>query len=479
MFFFEDNQRRSTFIKSAVANTQSVKNNFLRVLLKTGLILLLISPLPIQMFGGLTKTYQDVDKVDIILEMKNQSIIEVFRQIEKKTAFTFMYRNQDVAHIKNITITAQRHTVGSLLKLIFLNTNLQYKQIDNRILIIDKSRANLKPISALSVPGIEEIVVRGNVTDGQGKPLVGVSVKLKNGQAGTATDSEGRFIIRVPENGVLVFTYIGYRVNEIEVDSKTNMTVNMVEEFSSLNQVVVTGYSTQSKRDITGSVVSIDADELNKVSSANVAQQLQGRSPGVTVTANNAPGGEPTVRIRGFGTINNNEPLYVIDGVPTKGGLNNINPNNIESMQILKDASAASIYGSRAANGVIIITTKKGKAGESKLTFDARYGIQTSNSADKIDVIIDPLSFANLRWTSLRNAKQLTNGNPVDAQFGNGVNPVIPDYLLAGTRYGLFEGDPAANPNLYNFSAENMYQITKANKAGTNWFDEIIESAAP
>jgi TonB-linked SusC/RagA family outer membrane protein len=329
------------------------------------------------------------------------------------------------------------------------------------------------------VPGIEEIVVRGSVTDGQGKSLVGVSVKLKSSQAGTVTDSEGRFIIRVPENGVLVFTYVGYRVNEVEVDSKTNLTVNMVEEFSSLNQVVVTGYSSQSKRDITGSVVSIDADELNKVSSANVAQQLQGRSPGVTVTANNAPGGEPTVRIRGFGTINNNEPLYVIDGVPTKGGLNNINPNNIESMQILKDASAASIYGSRAANGVIIITTKKGKAGESKLTFDARYGIQTSNSAKKIDVIIDPLSFADLRWTSLRNAKQLTNGNPVDAQFGNGVNPVIPDYLLAGTRYGLFEGDPATNPGLYNFSADNMYQITKANKAGTNWFDEIIESAAP
>ena len=139
MFFFEDNQRRSTFIKSAVANPQSVKNNFLRVLLKTGLILLLISPLPIQMFGGLTKAYQDVDKVDIILEMKNQSIIEVFRQIEKKTAFTFMYRNQDVAHIKNITITAQRHTVGSLLKLIFLNTNLQYKQIDNRIFYWMKS----------------------------------------------------------------------------------------------------------------------------------------------------------------------------------------------------------------------------------------------------------------------------------------------------------------------------------------------------
>jgi len=445
--------------------------------MRIGVVSLVILTASVQLFSATIVKSQDVDEVTISIESNNRSVVEVFRQIEKKTSFTFMYRNQDVAGIARINIPAGKHTVGHLLKLMLTNTHLDFKQVDNHILIVAKKNNPLKaPVR--EEMRVLDIIVRGTVTDGQGKPLSGVSVKIKNTEIGTVTDADGRFSIRVAEDGVLIFTNVGFLSQEIEVDAKTNLTVRLTEEFASLNQVVVTGYSSQAKKDITGSVVSIDAKELNKVASPNLAQQLQGRSSGVTVTSNNMPGGEPTVRIRGFGTINNNEPLYVIDGVPTKGGLNNINPNNIESMQILKDASAASIYGSRAANGVIIITTKKGKAGESNLTFDARYGIQSSKS-NKVDVILDPLSFGELRWTQLRNAGQVTNGNPVDAQYGSGENPVVPDYLLAGTRFGLFEGDPATDPSLYRFTPDNVYQITRANKAGTNWFDEIRRDNAP
>jgi TonB-linked SusC/RagA family outer membrane protein len=207
-----------------------------------------------------------------------------------------------------------------------------------------------------------------------------------------------------------------------------------------------------------------------------VAQQLQGRVAGVTVTSNGSPGGEATVRIRGFGTINNNDPLYVIDGVPTKGGLNSINPNNIESMQVLKDASSASIYGSRAANGVIIITTKKGKAGAPQFTFNSRFGVQTA----KVDLglIKDPQQFGDLLWTQRRNAGVLTNGNPSHQQYGNGPSAVVPDYILAGSSYGLSEGAPQTDPSLYNYNRTGFYQIVRANKEGTDWHQEILRPAA-
>lgn len=447
-------------------------------IMRIGVISLIILLAFAQLLSAKTVKSQDIDKVKVILDIKKKSLLEAFRLIEGKTQFRFMYRTKDVSPVKNISITDGPHTVESLLREILSNTSLGFRQVDNQILIISKENTP-GTLSHGKDVALRDIMVRGNVTDGQGKPLQGVSVNLKSTSIGTVTDTEGKFTIRAPEDGTLVFTYVGFLTQEIAVDARTSFDIKMAEEFSSLNQVVVTGYSSQSRKDITGSVVSVDASELTKVASPNLAQQLQGRSSGVTVTANNTPGGEPTVRIRGFGTINNNEPLYIIDGVPTRSGLNNINPNNIESMQILKDASAASIYGSRAANGVIIITTKKGKAGESKLTFDARYGVQASKNTGNIDVIIDPLSFGQLRWTQLRNANQLTNGNPVDPQYGNGVDPVVPDYILAGTRYGVFEGDPAANPDLYRFSPDNMYQIIKSNKAGTNWFDEIVRSAAP
>jgi TonB-dependent SusC/RagA subfamily outer membrane receptor len=188
------------------------------------------------------------------------------------------------------------------------------------------------------------------------------------------------------------------------------------------------------------------------------------------------PGGEATVRIRGFGTINNNDPLYIIDGVPTKGGLNSINPNNIESMQVLKDASSASIYGSRAANGVIIITTKKGKAGAPQFSFNSRFGVQTGQV--DLGLIKDPQQFGDLLWTQRRNAGVLTNGNPSHQQYGNGPSAVVPDYILAGSSYGLFEGAPQTNPSLYNYNRTGFYQIVKANREGTDWHKEILRPAA-
>ncbi|MCW3114312.1 MAG: TonB-dependent receptor plug, partial [Segetibacter sp.] len=317
--------------------------------------------------------------------------------------------------------------------------------------------------------------VTGKVVGPDNAPLVGVNVQVSGTNRGTSSGSDGSFGIEAAANSSLIFSYVGYVSLTVPVDGRSTITVSMMSDAKALNAVVVTGYSTQSRRDITGSVVSVDAAELTKVSAPNVAQQLQGRAPGVTVTSNNTPGGEATVRIRGFGTINNNDPLYVIDGVPTKGGLNNINPNNIESMQVLKDASAASIYGSRAANGVIIITTKKGKTGAAKFSVNIRTGVQTGKT--DLGLIINPLQHGQLLWQQLRNAGILTNGNPSHQQYGNGATPVVPDYILAGSSYGLSEGDPRVNPALINYNRDGFYQIVKANIEGTDWEKEILRTA--
>ena len=221
--------------------------------------------------------------------------------------------------------------------------------------------------------------VTGKVIDAETKlPLSGVSILIKGSNLGTTTDTEGNFKLTANANQkTLAFYYNGYLGKDVKVTTGT-LNVELDVDVNMLQSVVVTGYSAQRKKDITGAVAVVSARDLQATPTASVAQMLQGKAAGVVVGNDNSPGGGTMVRIRGFGTINNNSPLYVIDGVPTQGNLNQINPYDIESMQVLKDASAASIYGSRAANGVIIITTKKGKTGEPKITFEMYSGTQTA-----------------------------------------------------------------------------------------------------
>jgi len=330
-----------------------------------------------------------------------------------------------------------------------------------------------------------ETTIRGKVTEETGEALPGVNILLKGTSTGTTTDAEGNYSLVVPDNGaVLIFSFIGYVTQEVSVDSRTVVDVAMKADVVSLSEVVVTGYGSQSKRDITGAVATIASDRLLSTPSTNLGQALQGKVAGVTVGNENSPGGGVMVRIRGFGTINDNSPLYVIDGVPTKGNLNTINQNDIESIQILKDASSASIYGSRAGNGVVIITTKKGKAGKPVFTYDMYYGTQRPG---KLLSMLNTQEYADLTWESRKNAGAVgANGNPVHAQFGNGPTPVIPDYIFPA---GAMEGDPRvaqdANGKYVNYSNnidaadfnKTKWLITKANKTGTNWLDEIFNPA--
>lgn len=328
--------------------------------------------------------------------------------------------------------------------------------------------------------------VSGKVTAQEdNSALPGVNITVKGTTTGTVTDASGSYSLTAPDNATLVFSFIGYTTEEVPIGNRNTIDIALLPDVQALQEVVVTGYTVQEKKDLTSAVAVIKPKELLSVAATSVEQQLQGRAAGVTVTNSNVPGQGANVRIRGFGTLGNNDPLYIIDGVPTKDNLANFNQNDIESIQILKDATSASIYGARAGNGVIIITTKKGKSGEPKVTFDAYYGIQQPR---RLLEMLNTAEYGDYLWQSKKNAGVVnaTTGNPEQGQYGNGPDPIIPDYIVPS---GAFEGDPRVNPANYSINrfdqagnnnsafGSSVFQITRANRTGTKWLEEIFAPA--
>lgn len=228
----------------------------------------------------------------------------------------------------------------------------------------------------ISMTQTGNITVNGKIVDENGESLPGTTVIQKGTSNGTITDIDGNFSLSVPSDATLIVSFIGYKNTEVSVGGKTELgSITLVSDTKQLDQVVVIGYGTQRKVDLTGSVAIVDAEEMKKVSNSNISTMLQGRVAGVQITSDGQPGADPTVRIRGIGSFGNTSPLYVVDGVPMGTTIRDFSPNNIESVQVLKDASAAAIYGSRAANGVIIITTKQGKKNQAmKIDYKGYYG---------------------------------------------------------------------------------------------------------
>ena len=240
--------------------------------------------------------------------------------------------------------------------------------------------------------------IAGTVVDSEGEPIIGATIMEKGTSNGTVTNYDGEFRLKVAAGKTLTVSFVGYQT--VEMAAANGMKVTLQEDAQTLNEVVVTGYTTQRKSDLTGAVTVVSVGELAKQNENNPIKAMQGRVPGMNISADGAPSGSATVRIRGIGTLNNNDPLYIIDGVPTKAGMHELNGNDIESIQVLKDAASASIYGSRAANGVIIITTKKGKEGSVKIDFDASVAVQTY--AHKMDVL-NAKEFGKVMWQGYVN----------------------------------------------------------------------------
>lgn len=275
----------------------------------------------------------------------------------------------------------------------------------------------LSGVLSLGIIYGQERTITGKVTSQEEGPLAGVTVALQGTTVGTMTDANGNYSIRVPgPSAVLVFSSVGYVTQAIAVGTQTVIDVVMVEEVKALQEVVVTGYSSQRKREITGAVGVVETSKLTAIPVGNVANQLQGQTSGVTVIGNGQPGSTSKVRIRGFSSFEANEPLYIIDGVPTSD-ISSLNPNDIESMVVLKDAGAASVYGSRASNGVIVVTTKKGTQGV-KVTYDMFTGVQLPGGGPTKD-LLSAQEYADLQWLVYKN-DQTIETHPI---YGASTNP--------------------------------------------------------
>ena len=249
-----------------------------------------------------------------------------------------------------------------------------------------------------TIVNAQKIDVSGTVLDPLGESVIGATIMEKGTTNGVVTDLDGNFSLKVNKGAIVVISYVGFKTQELP--ATPNMKITIHEEANDLNEVVVTGYTTQRKADLTGAISVVSASDIAKQNENNPIKAMQGRVPGMNITADGSPAGNATVRIRGVGTLNNNDPLYIIDGVPTKAGMHELNGNDIESIQVLKDAASASIYGSRAANGVIIITTKSGKEGKVKVNFDASIAVQTY--AHKMKVL-NAKEFGQVMWQGYVN----------------------------------------------------------------------------
>lgn len=373
----------------------------------------------------------------VSLNVKKASIRDVFDLIQEQTKYDFLYQSKELKLAKPVSIRAKDATLEEVLERCFAGQPLTYRISKTTILI------SLKPVRKPV-----QITVTGKVTDNKGEPLPGVTVKEKNGQASTVTNTNGQYTISVADDAVLVFSFIGFNTLELPVAGKTTVDAALQESNQSLNEVVVIGYGSREKKDLTGSVATVTASQVRDIPVASIDQKLVGQLPGVRISqTTGTPGGGTTVRVRGSGSIGaGDNPLYVIDGFAVSNTtgqvynpLNVLSPDDIESVSILKDASSTAIYGSRGSNGVVIITTKKGKKGPPVISLNSYIGTQQ---------------------VPQKGRQQVLNGTEY-AQFRR---DMIVDALAAQGRTATDADIPAEfrNPAQYG--------------EGTDWYDAVLQS---
>ena len=395
------------------------------------------------------------------LDINKQSIKEVIGIIEKKSEYVFFFSDnvrQDLE--KSVDIKVNSKTLDVILNNLFADTDLVYTINDRQVSIAKSKKAG----SSYPAPQQQTKTITGTIVDNTKEPLIGVNIVVKGTSTGTVTDIDGKFSLPITEtNAVLVISYIGYKSQEIKVGNQSSLNVTLEAETLGLEEIVVVGYGTVKKKDLTGAVSVLEVGDLKDTPVSSVDQMMQGKLSGVNVIPDNMPGGGVAVRVRGFSTIRNNDPLYIIDGVPVEGGINFLNPNDIESMQVLKDASSASIYGARAANGVVIISTKKGKEGTFRVNLDAYVGVQTSAKQMRM---LNAQEYGDLLWQAQRNDGK----SPVSDVYGSGETAVIPEFLDADHR--LPSGDVDWVDEIMQKAMVQSYNLSlaKADKVSSHLF---------
>jgi TonB-dependent starch-binding outer membrane protein SusC len=402
-----------------IRRIQNVFNAIMKITIGQALIAFIFA---ISSFGFESRGQELLEK-KITIEADHKDIKSILAEIEKKGGVKFTYRPQIVELKDNLTFSFNNISLSQILDSL-LNPDISYEVIGEQIILSSATHKEVNNSVA--------ITVSGRVTSENNEELPGVSVVLKGTTTGTTTDANGRYKISVPDdNTILIFSFIGYIPEEVPLNGRTTLDVSLMPDIQSLSEVVVVGYGEVKKSDLTGSVSSIKSKDIDAYPTNNVMQALGGRAAGVQISQNNgAPGSAISVRVRGTNSVmGSNEPLYVVDGFPYSGNPTLLNNADIQSIEVLKDASATAIYGSRGANGVVIITTKRGKSGKTSVEYDGYFG-----------------------WQKLR--KKLD--------------------MMDATEYANFYNEQAVNDGKApHFTAEEIAGFGK----GTDWQDEIFQTA--
>lgn len=394
----------------------------------------------------------------VSLHVRNETIKSVLKTIEDQLSITFTYNVELLANRDKVTLSLKRTRLADVIDAIF-DHSVEYEALEDQVILRPRKRSFFRNATWF---GQNAVQVSGTVSDENGLPLPGVNVIEKGTTKGTSTDADGKYSIAVNEGAHLVFSFIGYQTQEFRVDNQTEINVTMIEEMTSLDEVVVVGYGTVKKSDLTGAVANVGEREIKATPIVDLGRALQGRAAGVLVTQNSAsPGAPATIRIRGTGSVNaGNDPLYVIDGFPTDN-INSINPSDIASIEILKDASSTAIYGSRGSNGVVLVTTKRGKSGKSTIDFESYYGVQSVRR--KI-----PLLNAQ-QYAEFINEARINGG--AEAYFdGSSDERPLPSQLGKGTDWQdeVFRTAPIQNYQLTLSGGENKTRYALSG----NYYDQ-------
>ncbi len=416
--------------------------------------------------GVSASTYSQSTRLDI--SIKNSTMVELINQIEEKSEFFFYYQKEELRGLNDITLELKNATISEILDEVLEDTGIDYSVIDRYIVLRTDGGSFGENFlaSARKMTNSQQRAVSGKVTDINNQPLPGVTVIIKGTTQGTVTNPDGEYnLTNIPEGATLVFSYVGLESQEIVVGTQSVINVSLEESTIGLGEVVAIGYGTKRRADITGSVAVVNTENLQSVKSFSAAQALQGMAAGVNITPSGVPGNSPRINIRGISSFGDASPLIIVDGI--QQNLNNISANDIESIQVLKDAGAASIYGVRGANGVILVTTKKGKTGEPTISYEGTYGVTFPLPGDP--------------WNILNSEEYMTVYNrafPGNPRFANG----MPDYMYRGPQGAgvAFAGDPKVDPSLYFYESPNKgknYLIQEINKEGTDWFHALFKRA--
>ncbi len=426
------------------------KQGKLFLLMKISLVQLCIAVI----FAGLTHardaSAQELLNQKISLNAVNREVKSVLSDIEQKTKVRFTYRPRLIENEPNVTLSATNEPLGEVLEKLLRPLKLKYRVIGKEIVLSKLAVSYKESQPLLLIPVVvPDRLITGTITDENGQGLPGVSIVLKGTQRGTTSEVDGKYSINLPDGpATLIFSFVGYVSQEIAVGNQSRIDIFLEADTKSLEEVVVVGYGTQQKKDLTGAVSVVQGEAITNRKTTQISQALQGSMPGVMVTrGSNAPGATAQIRVRGITTITDAgaNPLIILDGVPIDD-INSINPNDVESISVLKDAASASIYGSRAAAGVILVTTKRAKNGQLSLDYTAEYGLEKPTVLpDYVDVVRFMQLSNELRWNDNNN-----NAN----EYPTFTKDVVDNYAQLH----------AENPDLY---------------PNTDWRSLILRNAAP